>query len=163
MTKAISVYRERDTLDNPYYARVEDELWDNYHSLFLASGNNEESVALLLDINPSLNIFLKPERTSPGSIFRSRPHALILNEEPTTTREFYIENYLERHLGWGDKINPKLYDRFGFDVFLIEDSPSRKEWLQKSSMFGIEVFSLLDYQIWLSKFPGNIDKNRKGC
>jgi hypothetical protein len=155
MTATTSIYREKGT-DSPYYYGSENRMWDNYHTLFLESGNSEETIAFLLDINPRLNILERPENNKPKSIFKSSPHVLIVDSSESHLREFYIEDWLESHLGWKDKKNPTLYSPFGYDVFLIRDRKHYSdEWVNKPAVLGLEFFDLIDYQNWLEKFPGN--------
>jgi hypothetical protein len=155
MTSTTSIYREQG-VDSPYYHKVPDEMWDNYHTIFLTSGQNEETIADLIDINPRLDFFFRPENFQPKTIFKSSPHVIITDTSELRLRQFYIEDYLETHLGWKDKKNPGLYSPYGYDVFLINDDVDFDPgWWEKPSVLGLELFSILDYRHWLEQNPGN--------
>jgi hypothetical protein len=155
MTTPISIYREK-SIDCHYYRRVEDENWNNFHTIFLNPGSSDELIPDLLDINPNLNLLHRPSAFSPKAIFKELPHCLITDDSSALSRQFYIEDYLDEHLGWKDKKTTTLYTPLGYDVFLIShDKPRYRKWMRKPSLFGLERLSILDYQIWLKNFPGN--------
>lgn len=155
MSTPISIYREK-SIDCAYYHKVEDENWNNFHTVFLKPGHSEELIPDLLDLNPNLNLLHQPSIYTPKVIFKDSPHCLITDDRPWKDQQFFIEDFLDSHLGWRDKKTPTLYSLSGYDVFLIDhEVPRRRRWSKKPSLFGLEMLSILDYQIWLKNFPGN--------